>query len=199
MSKKIFTVVSICFISLAAISQSAYTDSLVNYQLTYKKNLYSIIKRDTAFVKFYPIDESYRIVATVEKVYGQSFFPMETSGNITKDAIKYAILKFNIHQKEYTLFAYRLSFLMNSAEYKNDFFVPFTDSTSGISSYGGGKYIDFVVGDISIDNKLVIDFNKSYNPYCAFRSGFNCPIPPKENELQVAIKSGEMNFGKSIH
>jgi len=199
MPKKTFAILLFCFISLVTIGQSGYTDSLVNYQLSYKKDLYTIIKKDTAFVKFYPINESYRVVATVEKVYGQSFFPMATSGNITKDAIKYAILKFNIRQKEYTLFAYRLSSLMNSTEYKDDFFVPFTDSTSGISSYGGGKYIDFVVGNISADNRLVIDFNRSYNPYCAFRSGFNCPIPPKENDLQVAIKAGEMNFGKSTH
>lgn len=199
MLKGIFLFVFVCSITARANSQSVYTDSITKFQLTYKTNLYSIIKGDTAFVIFFSIDQSYRVIAAVEKVYGQSFFPMATSGNITKDAIKYAVLKFSLHQKEYTLFAYQLSSLMKSAEYKDDFFVPFTDSTSGSNSYGGGRYIDFVIGDISPDNKLVIDFNKSYNPYCAFRSGFNCPIPPKENDLRAEIKAGEMNFSKSNH
>lgn len=124
---------------------------------------------------------------------------MPTSGEKIHQAIRYALIKFNLHGKKYELFAYQLAFLMNNDKHKEDFFIPFTDSTSGIDSYGGGKYIDFIIGDIIPDNKLLIDFNKSYNPYCAFRSGYNCPIPPKENDLSAEIKAGEMNFGKSKH
>ena len=85
--------------------------------------------------------------------------------------------------------------LLETEKYKNDFFIPFTDGTSGIDSYMGGKYIDFSTTDSSND-KLLIDFNKSYNPYCAFKIGYNCPIPPKENALEVQIRAGEMNFVK---
>jgi uncharacterized protein (DUF1684 family) len=46
------------------------------------------------------------------------------------------------------------------------------------------------------NNTLQLDFNKAYNPYCAYTTGYHCPIPPKENHLAVAIKAGEMNFGK---
>ena len=52
------------------------------------------------------------------------------------------------------------------------------------------------MGDI-LNNMLVIDFNKAYNPYCAYATGYNCPIPPRENNLPIAINAGEMNFGKS--
>jgi uncharacterized protein (DUF1684 family) len=169
---------------------------MTTYQVSYKKDLYAVIKKDTAFVKFYPVDPSYRVVATVEKLHGQQFFPMATSDGRAHQAIRYAELKFNLHDKDYILYAYQLSFLLSSTGHKNNFFVPFTDSSSGIGSYGGGKYIDFVIGDISADKKLVIDFNKSYNPYCAFRSGYSCPIPPKENDLPVEIKAGELNFVK---
>ena len=84
---------------------------------------------------------------------------------------------------------------MNDEKYKNYLFVPYTDLTSGNKSYGGGKYLDFMMEDIQ-NNMLLIDFNKAYNPYCAYTSGYNCPIPPRENNLLIAIKAGEMNFGK---
>ena len=185
--------------SLLSFSQSSYTDSINKYQFDYKKDLYAVIQKDTAFVKFYPINSSYKVIARVEKVYGQSFFPMSTTDGKSKQAIKYAALKFDLHGKEYTLYAYQLSFLLSNPEHKNDFFVPFTDETSGIESYGGGRYMDFTQANITAGNTLLIDFNKSYNPYCAFKIGYSCPIPPKENELKVEIKAGEMNFGKSSH
>jgi len=179
-------------------SQPPYHDSIIMYQANYKKDLYSIIKKDTAYVKFYAIDSAYKVTASVEKLHDQAFFPMATSNSSSHSAIKFARVKFNLHGKQYTLFAYQLSFLLNSAKHKNDFFIPFTDSTSGMESYGGGRYIDFAIKDIQPSNTLVIDFNKAYNPYCAFTSGYSCPIPPKENDLEVAIRAGEMNFGKKV-
>jgi len=64
-------------------------------------------------------------------------------------------------------------------------FIPFTDATSGIDTYGGGRYIDCATGDIR-GGILMQDFNKAYNPCCAYASGYNCPIPPPENDLPVA-------------
>jgi uncharacterized protein (DUF1684 family) len=89
-----------------------------------------------------------------------------------------------------------LTSLINSAEYRDNFFIPFTDASSGKNSYTGGKYIDFVTRDIQPGNMLLIDFNKSYNPYCAFRSEYSCPLPPAENDLPVEINAGEMAFEK---
>jgi uncharacterized protein (DUF1684 family) len=75
-------------------------------------------------------------------------------------------------------------------------FLPFTDLTSGEESYAAGRYIDLSFSDVTGD-KVVIDFNKSYNPYCAYVSGkYNCPIPPRENSLNIAILAGEKTYGK---
>jgi len=74
-------------------------------------------------------------------------------------------------------------------------FIPFADVTSGDETYGTGRYIDISTKDI-INNTVVIDFNKAYNPYCAYSNGYNCPIPPAENYLAVAIKAGERSFAK---
>lgn len=180
-------------------SQSPYKDSILQFQSDYKKDLYAIIQDDTAFVKFYPIDPFYRVTAKVEMLAHEKFFPMATSGGITKQAIKYVLLTFNFGGKEYKLYGYQLGFLLNSSDHKDDFFIPFTDAGSGTASYGGGRYIDFVVSDITAEKTLKIDFNKAYNPYCAFRPGYTCPIPPKENNLLFEMRAGEMNFGKSKH
>jgi uncharacterized protein (DUF1684 family) len=76
--------------------------------------------------------------------------------------------------------------------------VPFGDATSGFESYGGGRYLDFTISDIK-NNFLPIDFNKAYNPYCAYTAGYSCPIPPKENLLNASISAGEKNYGKPVH
>jgi len=187
---------SIC---ISGVGQSSYKDSILSFQDAYKKDMYTIIQDDTAFVRFYPIDPFYRVTAKVELLIHEKFFPMATSGGITKQAIKYVLLTFNYSGKEYKLYGYQLGFLLNSTDHKDDFFIPFTDAGSGTGSYGGGRYIDFVVSDITPGKTLAIDFNKAYNPYCAFKPGYTCPIPPKENNLPFEMRAGEMNFGKSKH
>lgn len=76
--------------------------------------------------------------------------------------------------------------------------LPFTDITSGDESYGGGGYLDFRVGEIK-NNVLVFDFNKAYNSYCAYAKGYNCPLPPRENYIAIAIRAGEKQFAKPTH
>ena len=69
--------------------------------------------------------------------------------------------------------------------------MPFSDLTSGNESYIGGKYIDMKVPE---GNTIIIDFNTSYNPYCAYNEGYSCPIPPKENDLMVEVRAGVKKF-----
>jgi len=66
----------------------------------------------------------------------------------------------------------------------------FRDTTTPEETYGGGRYLDFKTEEVK-NNKLTIDFNKAYNPYCAYNHRFACPLPPKENTLSVRIKAGE--------
>jgi uncharacterized protein (DUF1684 family) len=63
--------------------------------------------------------------------------------------------------------------------------------TSGVESYGGGRYIDL---KIPSENTIMIDFNKAYNPYCAYNQEYSCPIPPEENDLKVKIYAGVKKF-----
>jgi uncharacterized protein len=181
--------------AFSATAQSNYHDSLLAFQANYKKDLFEIIKNDTAFVRFYEPDASYRVTAQVELLSNQSFFAMRASGNRSHEAKRFAKLYFTLNGKLYELFAYQLGFLLDSKDNKDNFFIPFLDEGSGKSSYEGGRYLDFKLADI-LDNKLIIDFNKAYNPYCAFTTGYNCPIPPSENTLSVVIAAGEKKFAK---
>ena len=78
----------------------------------------------------------------------------------------------------------------------SDLFLPFRDQTSGKESYGAGRYLDDSrPGIVEIGrNEYRIDFNFSYNPFCAYSADFSCPLPPPENWLTVPIRAGEMAF-----
>ena len=70
-------------------------------------------------------------------------------------------------------------------------FLPFSDETNGIESYGGGRYIDLRIPE---GNTLIIDFNSAYNPYCAYNDKYSCPIVPRENYLRTRIEAGVKKF-----
>ncbi|MBI1799572.1 MAG: DUF1684 domain-containing protein [Candidatus Eisenbacteria bacterium] len=72
----------------------------------------------------------------------------------------------------------------------NDFGVFFRDATSGHESYALGRYVDI---EKASEGRYVLDFNACYNPACAVSDHYNCPIPPRENRLKVAIRAGEMD------
>ena len=177
--------------------QDSYKDSMITYQATYVQNHEVVTGTDKELFRFFPVDEKYKITAVFEKKNDSKWFSMETSGTIRKIFRVYGVLRLVINDTAIKMNIYQSQNLFNSDEYKDQLFLPFTDLTSGEETYGAGRYIDLVIGDI-VDNKLVIDFNKAYNPYCAYVSGkYNCPIPPKENDLPVAILAGEKIFEKT--
>ena len=67
-------------------------------------------------------------------------------------------------------------------------FVPFRDLTSGGESYGPGRYLTL---ELNKDDLYEVDFNRAFNPYCAYTDDFECAFPPSENDLPVAIPAGE--------
>ena len=80
-------------------------------------------------------------------------------------------------------------------QYRDYLFIPFKDLTNEDATYGGGRYIDAKTTDIT-SGEMILDFNKSYNPYCAFSDAYSCPIPPDENHLNIKIEAGEQEFAK---
>jgi hypothetical protein len=173
-----------------------YVKSIKVYQKNYIDN-HDVVqdKKDKKQFHFFPISNTYNVAAYFERIIDTVGFTMATSAGTVKYFYKYGRLDFMIDGKEYLLYIYQGKELMQNEQYRDYLFVPFTDATTGNESYGSGRYLDFYKKDIQGDS-LQIDFNKAYNPSCAYATGYKCPIPPRENMLPVAIKAGEMNFGK---
>jgi uncharacterized protein len=196
---KLFLSASLLFLSVSSFSQKSYEDSLATFITKYKETHEVVRESDRQYLQFYPVDKSYRVQASFQKVENSQWLPMKTSGLITKLHRVYGTLTFSIHDTLLHLNVYQSLSLLSTEDYKNYLFLPFTDLTTGIETYNSGRYIDLTIGDVK-DGQLLLDFNKAYNPYCAYVSGkYNCPIPPKENNLPVAIRAGEKQYGKAIH
>ena len=145
--------------------------------------------------QFFTIDETYKVKATFEYVKNAPWFALPTSSGKTKMYRQYGKLTFELNSQIQTLYVYQSQDLIQNPQYADHLFLPFTDATTGKESYETGRYIDLKIDDIK-NNKVAIDFNKAYNPYCAYVSGYSCPIPPKENRLKIAIKAGEKKYRK---
>lgn len=149
---------------------------------------------DTGFLAFYQPDETYRVTAKVVLTPNASSFKIPTHNpKVQKEYKVYAVLKFKLNGKALELHAYRNVNWEKSEQYKDLLFVPFTDNTNTTTTYGGGRYLDLSISDIK-NGKIELDFNKCYNPYCAYKEGYSCPIPPRENSLDISLEAGEKNF-----
>jgi len=187
----------LAFANISFAQDKTYKDSIDSYFKQYVKEHEVVTGKDIEFISFFPVNEKYRMNCRFERAMNSPWFRMESSGPIKKNYRVYGILHFTINDTTVTLNIYQGQDLMTTKQYKDHLFIPFTDATSGEETYESGRYIDLEINDIAND-KVLIDFNKAYNPYCAYVSGkFNCPIPPAENRLIVAIPAGEKAFGKT--
>lgn len=139
---------------------------------------------------FFPFNSKYRVTAKFVRTENAESFDLPTSSGKTKSYREYGKAIFKIDGKSYTLTLYQSLDLMKQKKYKNYLFLPFRDATNEKETYGGGKYMDLTIPK---GNTIVLDFNKSYQPYCAYNAyDYNCPIVPDENKLPVEIRAGVM-------
>lgn len=140
---------------------------------------------------FYPANEKFFVVAKFVRTKKEKPFEMKTSTDRKPMYVKYGVVYFTIDGSNFKLNVYRNIALSQQEKYKDHLFLPFSDLTCGNESYIGGKYIDL---KIPKGKTLVIDFNTSYNPYCAYNHKYSCPIVPLENDLNIEIKAGVKKF-----
>lgn len=139
---------------------------------------------------FFPVDLKYRVEAKLVRTAHAEPFEIPTSSGKTKQYKEYGKASFTLEGQEYTLTLYQSLDLLKQEKYKDYLFLPFRDLTNGKETYGGGKYMDL---KIPKGNTLILDFNQSYQPYCAYNAyDYNCPVVPEENKLPVEIRAGVM-------
>lgn len=153
-----------------------------------------LMEEDLAVFKsldFYPIDGKYAVIAKFIRTAQEKPFEMKTSTDRKPMYVKYGEAHFTIDGKELKLTIYKNIELSKQKKYKDYLFLPFSDLTSGNESYIGGKYIDLKTPK---GKTIAIDFNTSYNPYCAYSHKYSCPKVPLENDLNIEIKAGVKKF-----
>ena len=142
-------------------------------------------------LSFFEIDTIYKVKAKLVITPFEIPFSMKTTTSRLPVYVKYAEAYFSIKGIDCKLNIYQNKDLILKKGYEDYLFLPFTDLTNGSETYGGGRYIDLKTTD---NDYITIDFNKSYNPYCAYNHKYSCPIPPVENHLDLEIKAGVKAF-----
>jgi hypothetical protein len=189
----------------AQTADTAYAAEIARHRQTYKEHFITesrspLTESDTALLDFFSPDATWRVQAKFERTADTKPFDMPTYSGRSAQYQQYGILTFEKDGKKYSLRIYQNLRLMASQKYFDYLFLPFKDLSNDVTTYGGGRYLDFKTGDISAENVLIIDFNKCYNPWCAYSDGYNCPIPPADNHLEVSVEAGEKNFkGEKKH
>ncbi len=150
-------------------------------------------RQDFNGLDFFQFDSTFVVKAILKRTPNSKWFKMKRTLNETTDERVYGVLNFKLKGKAYTLNVYQGKELMTKKGFEDYLFLPFLDDTNGDTTYGGGRYIDLRIPE---GNTIEIDFNKAYNPYCAYNEKFSCPIVPRENYLDVAVKAGVKMFKK---
>ncbi len=134
----------------------------------------------------FPIDPAFRVEATFEPYPEPREVTVPTAAGTQATTQAPGVVRFTLEGREMTLQAWN--------EGKDLFFV-FRDATSGKQTYGAGRFLD-VPMPAPGSRTVVLDFNKAYNPPCAYTPYATCPLPPKENVLPIAITAGEEYAGR---
>ena len=145
---------------------------------------------------FFPVDSSFIVLSTFTKIENSPIFKMPTNTGREPFYKEYGLLNFTIKGKEFQLTLYEDQDETLDEKYKDDLFLPFSDATSGNETYGAGRYINLKTTDINPDGTFILNFNNSYNPYCAYNEKFSCPLTPRKNHLDIEIKAGVKSFKK---
>jgi uncharacterized protein (DUF1684 family) len=140
-------------------------------------------------LKYFPIDETYRIKAKLESIEKKKARILQTSDGIEQRYLEYAYALFQLNGVENKLLILEI---MDAGPQKGKLFLAFADETSGNETYGAGRYLD--VKKVPNASSILLDFNLAYNPYCAYKDHYSCPLPPLENLLKVAIRAGEKSY-----
>ena len=133
-------------------------------------------------LRYFPNDPALRFTVTIDADGAGGVEEVEMSDGSTEHLPRAGTVRFDVGSERAGLIAFAQD---------DGLFIPFRDSTSGSETYGAGRYVE---AEPLGDGRLELDFNRAYNPYCAYNDAWRCPLPPRENWLTVPIRAGERSF-----
>lgn len=141
---------------------------------------------------YFPIDENYRAPAALTLAQSDDVLELPTSTGLRRKMRRVGTLTFTLSVPGLAARKgppYSLTAFVDATEGDmRRLFVPFGDLTNGVESYNGGRYLDL---DRTASGIYDLDFNRAYFPFCYYNPAFDCPLPPRENRLEIPIRAGE--------
>jgi hypothetical protein len=140
-------------------------------------------------LKYFPPDLKYRVYANLIPIEDKKMILLPTSDGKQSRYLEHAFAEFELDGITNRLLILEVT---DPGPHRGTLYLAFADKTSAAETYGAGRYLDIkkIPGAASVE----LDFNKAYNPYCAYADNFSCPFPPPGNTLKVAIRAGEMGY-----
>lgn len=148
-------------------------------------------RKDFQGLEFFEPDTLYSVLAKFVRTPDAIPFMMPTNTDRLSEEVVYGVVTFTLNGKEYRLEVYQNEELKSEEGFEDYLFLPFTDETNGELTYEGGRYIDLTIPE---EDTLAIDFNKAYNPYCAYNKKYSCPLVPSQNHISTRILAGVKAF-----
>jgi len=137
---------------------------------------------------YFPPDRRYAVEARLIKIAEPEEVAMLTSQNLEKIFYRYARIEFELGGSRHGLTAFKYALEGDSSSI---LFIPFKDATTTQETYGAGRFLEIEEPE---NETFVLDFNRCFNPLCNYSPAYNCPYPPEENRLDVAIRAGEKTY-----
>jgi uncharacterized protein len=138
---------------------------------------------------YFPVNPDLKFSAKLHRYPRPERIKLGTNTGEIRSGLRYGYFEFSVGSQKCRLQVYRLEDVPESGG--SSLFVPFRDATSGAETYEAGRYIDLKENTSGIYD---LDFNRAYNPYCAYNSEYSCPVSPAENTLAVPIRAGEKKY-----
>lgn len=140
-------------------------------------------RRSFTGLAYYPDDPAYRFVLTLDATQAGGSEEVEMSDGTSETMARAGVFSFAVDGTPVRLSGFRAI--------DGSLFVPFRDATNRTDTYPAGRYLE---AEPTTDGRWELDFNRAYNPYCAYNASWRCPLPPAENWLDVPIRAGEKRF-----
>lgn len=135
---------------------------------------------------YYPPNADYRFELELHEHPEKKRIKMSYTRGEEQKFIRWGEFRFKVGGKEQVLQAYK------SDPVEERLFIPFRDATNGKETYGAGRYLDLEPEThLTVERKWILDFNRAYNPWCAYSEKYTCPFVPPENWLDVPVRAGE--------
>lgn len=142
---------------------------------------------------FYKFDSTYVVTAKLTRTPNEKPFKMKTTTDRLPNYVKYGVVEFKLEGKLHKLNIFQNLDILDKEGFEDYLFLPFLDNTNGEGSYSGGRYLE---ARIPKGDKIALDFNTAYNPYCAYNDKYSCPIVPRSNYVDANVKAGVKAFKK---